>query len=338
MILSLPDGSTQSFTYTGGTSAPIPFSYAVSEPVGSTLTFTATATSNSGATSKQPATATANVIAGGLNVTITPAKVLLEPRLRHRADVKPSQVASAYKTPVDILVTDMFGVAITGASVSLTILTVDEGFGGHDHGNWLPPKLIIPKPKGIIFPASGTTITGHVFTEYIGNEISSLEKIEANVYYQGCSLTATSSAITSEISNLTQLAVNSPHFKIGGTDAHHGNNWNGFPTTPDNNHWVSSSTAAKMNIIMTEYPKKFSGAGLYINDASLPKGGRFDAKGNWLDPHQTHRRGIDIDVHTLDSTSQNVKSRLELIKLSDKDLFREILDEGNHLHIYFYPN
>jgi len=95
-----------------------------------------------------------------------------------------------------------------------------------------------------------------------------------------------------------------------------------------------------MGLIMSDYAARFNGAGLYINDASLPKGGLFDANGDWAMPHQTHRRGIDIDVHTSDTTGApgiTVK-RLKLLRLVDKDLFRGIKDEGNHLHIYFYPN
>lgn len=41
----------------------------------------------------------------------------------------------------------------------------------------------------------------------------------------------------------------------------------------------------------------FSGARLSINDISLPKGGLFDWKTDWVVPHQTHRRGTEVDIN-----------------------------------------
>jgi hypothetical protein len=39
------------------------------------------------------------------------------------------------------------------------------------------------------------------------------------------------------------------------------------------------------------------GARLSINDISLSKGGLFDWQTNWVKPHQTHRKGTDVDIN-----------------------------------------
>jgi len=39
------------------------------------------------------------------------------------------------------------------------------------------------------------------------------------------------------------------------------------------------------------------GARLSINDISLSKGGLFDYRKDWVKPHQTHRKGTDVDIN-----------------------------------------
>ena len=41
---------------------------------------------------------------------------------------------------------------------------------------------------------------------------------------------------------------------------------------------------------------------MQLNDASLIWGGVFDIKGNWISPHEGHRKGIVIDVRANDDT------------------------------------
>ncbi len=37
---------------------------------------------------------------------------------------------------------------------------------------------------------------------------------------------------------------------------------------------------------------------LYINDMSLPLGGKFDVNAKWTGAHETHRTGHDVDIRT----------------------------------------
>lgn len=41
----------------------------------------------------------------------------------------------------------------------------------------------------------------------------------------------------------------------------------------------------------------FRGDRLSVNDISLPQGGLFDWKTDWVVPHRTHRRGTDVDIN-----------------------------------------
>ena len=103
----------------------------------------------------------------------------------------------------------------------------------------------------------------------------------------------------------------------------------------DHNHYGTGATNRRLAELLALY-QQFYGAGLYVNDMSLPKGGLFDISGHWVPAHQSHRRGIDVDMHIRDTKGILVKDRLLKINSKyDQRLFRHVVDEGNHLHIYF---
>ncbi|WP_157753676.1 Ig-like domain-containing protein [Ghiorsea bivora] len=353
VTLSLPDGSTQSFTYTGGTSAPIPFSYAVSEPVGSTLTFTATATSNSGATSKQPATASANIIAGGLNVTITPAKAVVEPTLNNRRSWM--QTVGANQTSVIIDVKDPNNQPVSGASISLKTQLGAGNFGGHDHG--ADPANAALKPLGTT-SAIVDNNDGTYTTTYTASMFASEEKVVADASFRGCIGSAASPVITSKVSNLQAIVLPAGglHTFVGGTCQHYGaaTPWKPDKTaacggiTGSNNQYLTAYRAGLLDRLLKLYEQRW-GAGLYINDASLKFGGAFDTNGNWAyKPHSNHRLGLDVDLALKDTSIPMMtlptsvgadvvyKKLLSAIEELDSELLKQIEVKkhgGNHLHI-----
>jgi hypothetical protein len=311
----------------------------VSEPVGSTLSFSAIATSNAGKTSNQPATATANVVAGGLNVTVTPAKTVIEPTLPVRR--KKGQ-NGANQTLVNITVQDPSSQPVDGANIILTVERASTKFGGHDHDSPTIPSSTRPlgTVTSVISQGQGTyTAT------YTASEFAAEDKVRAKVDFQGCSANVVSSSITARLFGLSWLQVPAPHVAIGGTAAHHGPNNNGNPTTPDNNHWVTPKTNNTMSYLMLLYSLNY-GAGLYINDASLPFGGKFDVNGNWSGSHSLHRRGIDLDIRLYDrantSANETVEKNINLLlykkKWLKKLMFGEVHGAGTnrHWHIYFW--
>jgi len=360
VTLTLPDASTQSFTYTGGAPAPIPFSYAVSEPVGSILNFSATATSNAGKTSNQPATATANVVAGGLNVTVQPAKTVIEPTLNNLR--KWMQKAGANKTPITITV-NANSQPVSGASISLKTQLGAGNFGGHDHG--ADPANAKLKPLGITTAVIDNN-DGTYTTTYTASMFASEEKVVADVSFRGCTGSATSSVITSKLQNLQKIVLPAGglHSFVGGTCQHYGADtpWKDYdPTTPnirdplpascqqsDNNHYLTAYRAGLLDRLLKLYEQRW-GAGLYINDASLKFGGAFDTNGDWTYmPHSNHRLGLDVDIALKDTsiplmtlpTSAGMDVVENRLRLAIKELAPEILHEieiqrhsGNHLHI-----
>jgi len=63
---------------------------------------------------------------------------------------------------------------------------------------------------------------------------------------------------------------------------------------------------------------------LHLNDASLVWGGRFDANGNWADPHAGHRKGavIDIRANALPTAIPTMLLK-DFKKLADKTLMAD---------------
>ena len=102
---------------------------------------------------------------------------------------------------------------------------------------------------------------------------------------------------------------------IGGTCNHHGPGAGGECSIPDNNHWADSSVIANLQRIATSWQSKFpTEQVLNINDMSLRFGGEFDVYGNWASPHQSHRKGDDVDIRTdlffYDTTTHQLKHRI----------------------------
>jgi len=100
---------------------------------GSVLTFTADVTTAAGYTAR--ATAQASVVAGGLNVSMTPDSATVEPQLQDRNAIEPRERPDARSQIFTISVHGPSG-PVAGAVVSanLEVFPGGETFGGHDHG------------------------------------------------------------------------------------------------------------------------------------------------------------------------------------------------------------
>ncbi len=358
VVLTLPDASTQSFTYTGGAPAPIPFSYAVSEPVGSTLSFSATATSNSGSSSQQPATATANVIAGGLNVTIKPAKIVVEPTLNNLR--KWMQKAGANKTLVTINVTDPNNQPVTNAQ--FTVLGVEtisgaETYGGHDHAT--DANNALTKPTGT-WQAIKNLGNGQYSSIYTASMFASQEQLYAIVSSNGCEGFATSPPIEAKTQGLVPIVLplgGIVHSFVGGTCHHYGaaTPWNLGKlagcngTTGTSNRYLTAFRENLLHKLLFAYAKEWN-TGLYINDASLKFGGAFDVNGDWAyKPHSNHRLGLDVDIALKENkpplntnptnlNGKTLKRKLNSIILSDPMLIGNWVARLHKNHIHLKPN
>jgi hypothetical protein len=57
--------------------------------------------------------------------------------------------------------------------------------------------------------------------------------------------------------------------------------------------------------IAAQYHNQFPSAKMYLNDCSVPWGGRFEYPGHWTDgSHERHRRGLESDINKVGSSAQ----------------------------------
>ena len=276
------------------------------------------------------ATLTIESVPAGLNVSVAATKPTIEPNLywcNSKGQCRTQPVASR-TTPVTITVKDANG-SVVGASVTLTVERASVGFGGHDHDAAFTTTTST-RPLGTVGKVTDNG-DGTYTATYTAPNVAAEDIIVAKVSKGTQSKQAKSAKITAQVSGLVKFSTTAPHSLIGGTAAHHGPPKN----TPDNNHFATTTTNTKMTKLLALYKSKHA-SGIYVNDMSLPKGGRFDISGQWSSPHLSHRRGIDVDMHTMDVKGNVIKLRLRVLnKAHKKSLFKSIVDEGNHLHIYF---
>lgn len=109
--------------------------------------------------------------------------------------------------------------------------------------------------------------------------------------------------------------------------------------------WATPNMKSRLLLLNALYNISFGG-NLSFNDASLSYGGVIDNKnseGRDSHCHQSHRRGIDIDVNAVDSKKVNMKEkydvvnglstlRLDLLTKNAKDAGLEIVPEKNSIH------
>ncbi|HID37524.1 MAG TPA: hypothetical protein EYP39_09175 [Ghiorsea sp.] len=272
-------------------------------------------------------------------MTITPAKSVVEPTLPPRRGVAQN---GRNKTAINLLVSNTQGQLVDGANVTLTVERASTRFGGHNHD--AATVSASNRPVGTVSSPIGQG-QGVYTSTYTASEFAAEDKIRAKLNYLGCNADVVSSTISSQVFPLSFLAVPPPHEAIGGTNKHFGPNRKGFTTSPDNNHWVTLKTNNTMSYLMNLYSIKY-GAGLYVNDASLPFGGKFDVNGSWSGSHGLHRRGIDLDIRLYDTantaTNETVEENINLLlqeeKSLEKTLFGEVHGSGTnrHWHIYFW--
>jgi len=278
------------------------------------------------------ATLTIESVPAGLNVSVTAAKTVVEPNLywcNSKGQCR-TQTVSARTTAATVTVKDTNNAPVIGANVILSVERASVGFGGHDHDAAFTTATST-RPLGTVGKVTDNG-DGTYTATYTAPKIAAEDIIVAKVSKGTQSKQAKSATITAQVSGLVKFNAVKPHSLIGGTTKHHGPPKN----TPDNNHFATTTTNAKITKLLTLYNKKHA-SGLYVNDMSLPKGGLFDVGATrWSSPHLSHRRGIDMDMHTMDVKGKIIKLRLRVLnKEHKKALFKSILDEGNHLHIYF---
>jgi len=313
VTLTFPNGTTTSAAFAGKTATltftdfGLPNGYSGASKPGSALNFTASVTTAAGQTAT--ATATANVIAGGLTVKVKPTNFVVYPLVNNS---RKSYFPGKYSTPMDITVKCGNAPAIA-ASVSTTVsmFAGSETYGGHDHGAMDGAN----KPTGSMRLLAGVTNVNGVFTTtYHAPEFSGQDDITATATYRGMSVTSSPATITIQYPNLVPITLpaSSPHSFVGGRCEHYGAStpWDLGKTSAcggmagNSNQYISTSIANTFYNFLNDYAATY-GFGLYINDASLKFGGMFDVNGGWYTGvnHSTHRIGVDVDFALKDTSA-----------------------------------
>lgn len=186
-----------------------------------------------------------------------------------------------------------------GATVRLE-LQVEPASGGHAHAD--EP---VRRPRGTL---SGNGQSGEIITVPAGSMFSYTAPVVAGDHTIEATCLDATRTCTQEgpkgvwvgIRNLQALQADPNYVLIKpNADQNH-----------PSNHYVSVTTQEKIQGLAADYRKRFpNDPPLYLNDASLVRGGLFDLGANWSSRprgHSTHRFGTDIDTNESIPTSNYV--------------------------------
>lgn len=221
-------------------------------------------------------------------------------------DVEPGSSASPYVEVVNALTRQ----PKEGAVVNIRV-NVDDSSGGHDHGSTggaLRPKGTLGGCKAGGVPGTVDCTTGpdgRVSFTFGAPDVSGTHTFTATCISHACSGSKTG-AIKVKVNGLVPIPASQFYTFIGATDNHSGN------------HYLTPEAATVLRRMAASYQIEdkfwqlkqarkrgqytYTPSMLYVNDASLIWGGRFDTKGNWATPHAMHRRGVVIDVRANSNT------------------------------------
>ncbi|MDD5057960.1 MAG: hypothetical protein PHQ60_08810 [Sideroxydans sp.] len=180
---------------------------------------------------------------------------------------------------------------------------VDPKSGGHDHGD-------SSRPKGSVSPTSGNNVFG---VEFKSTDVSGTHTITAKC--DQCVNQTATAVVTVKVDGLIPIpssafyALEEPDpdrpsqtKHIGETDKH------------SENHFLKPNAVQELLEIAMKYHtqqefqilnyatnKRVPPLPLYVNDASLEWGGKFDLSGTWTGSHAEHKRGASVDLRANDT-------------------------------------
>jgi hypothetical protein len=182
--------------------------------------------------------------------------------------------------------------------------------GGHDHNDLELPLT----QQGAFYGQENSDNPLVLTTDASGRAVvdSFVASPIAGRYIVTASLVAASAIrdtvnLTVAVPGLELLPEGQNYVKIGGTCDHHGPSDKSLAEvpancrTPDNDHWVASSSLASLDsaaLAFREDQRNRTGL-MRLNDVSLPFGGLFDIAGRWRTKHDSHRTGRDVDIENI---------------------------------------
>lgn len=193
-------------------------------------------------------------------------------------------------TTLTATVTDSSGSPQAGAQVNISV-EVEETSGAHLHHQDRPLGAINKTSCGIVSKpvkpcASGNTgADGKAAFKFDATELSGRHTLAAECGSPTCSGKATAS-IEVKVDKLGQITA-SDFYTLVDADG----SIIGATATHQDNHHATATANKKLIKLAEDYQKGTVNPGqkLYLNDASLPLGGKFE-------PHTSHRVGDVIDI------------------------------------------
>ncbi len=266
-----------------------------------------------------------------------------EPEVTYDISIK-NITSSSYKnyiTSMNPSLTKSFTVEIVGSDGKPGNIPIDvkvkavEGTGGHvqAHHDARNPnhsgELKFGTRKGVSL--KDITINGSQEFTFTSPKSSGDHLIEITCPNHTCTQSKPDKVWVG-IKDLKPLPSSQLYKFIGDTDAH-----------PDN-HYVSDLAAKKIDNIAFVYNEDFPDFPiLHINDISLERGGLFDNSGEWTQPHQLHRAGMDIDIRAHENLGKPggnvpVQNYKEFVSISKQHGCRARIHlggaPGEHFHLY----
>jgi hypothetical protein len=212
------------------------------------------------------------------------------------AEVEPSSGSAINTLPFIATVLDQNTGQPPANPVTVKIsLKVDPKSGGHDHGT-------SDRLRGGIANV-GTCISEDICWSWTSPANNGMVVFNFNV--PEASGKYTISATCDGCTNNPQTATVS--VKVKEADAA---GWDSLSASPDyelvggetgkahsDNHYLTATARENLLATVGDYNTAYpAGPLLYLNDASLMWGGKFDISGTWTGNHKNHRRGVVIDI------------------------------------------
>ena len=215
-------------------------------------------------------------------------------------DVEPGKSASPYVEVVNALTS----LPKEGAVVNIKI-EVNATSGGHDHG-----ESVAKRNKGTLSGCTAGTVSGTIDCitgpngrasfNFGAPDDSGTHKFTATCISHACSGSKTSE-INVKVDGLWPIP-GSVYYALTESDGKGGTKNVGDNGNHSGNHYLTNDASMKLWGVARDFYDYQIRKGvakptlMYLNDASLKWGGKFDIQGNWTGYHYEHDRGVVIDI------------------------------------------
>jgi len=229
-------------------------------------------------------------------------------------------------------------------TVTLTATAIDEAGAAADgaYGHFHRGLNGLPKPAGVFLPANASQVVVNT-GDSVGLVTYRTSAVSGPVILRGESEGAKPAVDTIPVGvfGLVELVPGPTFDTVGPTTIHPSSNW------------VTPVMGARLMELADSFFAKY-GTKLGYNDASLPRGGKFDLHEQWGadDPtcrfrnrsgvliaaprgcHGLHRLGLDVDLRVLNLSSQQRNRVRDLWSVLAEE---QVINEGDHYHLRYRP-